>query len=127
MGAETYALADAFDFAFCCKKDLERILEQRIPLQMLTDSKSLFDVITKCSNTSERRLMIDVDAVRTAYLKHEISNFGFLRGPNNPADGLTKPKSCPALIHLMRTGKANFVVEQWVIRRGKMSEETYDS
>ena len=90
---------------------------------MFTDSKSLFDIITKCSNTSERRLMIDLQAVRDAYQSYEISNVGFLRGPNNPADALTKANKCNALNHLLRTGKANFNIEQWVIRKFPVIEE----
>ncbi len=83
---------------------------------MHTDSKSLFDVITKCSKKQERRLMIDLQAVRDAYKAHEISNVGFIRGPNNLADGMTKPFKCDPLNDLLRTGKEIFSVEQWVIR-----------
>ena len=82
---------------------------------MFADSKILFDVITKCFQTQEKRLMIDLQAVRDAYLCQEISNIGFVRGPNNPADGMTKLGNCEPLIHLLRTGKANFQVEQWVL------------
>jgi len=60
--------------------------------------------------------MIDLQAVRNAYSAHEISNIGFLRGPNNPADGLTKIAKCPALVHLLRTGKCNFKIDQWILR-----------
>lgn len=117
LGAETYAFADAFDFSYCAKNDLEQILNKKVPLHIITDSKSLFDVITQCSNTSERRLMIDLEAVREAYESHSISNVGFVRGPNNPADGLTKSGNCPPLIDILKTGLDNSIVEQWVIRR----------
>ena len=50
------------------------------------DSKSLFDVITKCSKTQERRLMINLQAFRDAYAVYDTSNVGFTRGRNNPAD-----------------------------------------
>ncbi len=40
--------------------------------------------------------MIDLEAVRGACKTHEISNVGFIHGPNNPADGMTSPfKSDP--------------------------------
>ena len=67
LGAETYAFTDAYDFAYCAKRDLEKIFKRSIPLAMFTDSKSLFDVNTKWSQTQERRLMIDLQAVRDAY------------------------------------------------------------
>ena len=79
---------------------------------MYTDSKSLFDIITKCSQTQQRRLLSNLQAIRYAYKTHEISNVGFIRSPNNPADGMTKPFKCDPLNNLVRTGKAIFPVEQ---------------
>ncbi len=59
--------------------------------------------------------MIDLQAVRDAYKRHEISNVGFIRSPNNPVDGMSKPSKCTPLHNLLRTGKADFKVDQWVI------------
>lgn len=116
LGAEIYAFADGFDYAFTMKHDLESILGKQVPLQMFTDSKSLFDTLTKSSSTTERCLMIDVQTVRDGYKDHSISKVGFVRGPDNPADGLTRPGKCPPLNHLLLTGLADFPVEQWVVR-----------
>ena len=90
MAVEVYALADAFDAAFIIKHDLERIYDQHLPLVMLKDSKQMFDVITRASHTTEKRLMIDVAAAREAYKRYEISNVGLVRSEHNPADGLTE-------------------------------------
>lgn len=122
LGGEIYAFADALDFAYTTKHDLEAMLDRQIPLQMLTDSKSLFDVITKSSNTSERRLMTDIHSVREAYNKFEISDIGFIRTHNNPADAFTKLGPNDALEHLLRNGRADFEVEQWVLRTKKEKE-----
>ncbi len=46
LSAETYAFSDAYDFAHCAKRDLECILDRTVPLEIHTDSKTLFDVIT---------------------------------------------------------------------------------
>lgn len=116
LGAETYAFADAYDFAYCAIHDLEKILDRLIPLEMHTDSKSLFDVRTKCSQTQERRLVIDLQAVRNAYALQEISNVGFIRRPENPADGLTKIALYGPLESLLRFSKADFKVDTWIIR-----------
>ncbi len=37
----------------------------------------------------------------------------------NSADGMTKLRNCELVIHLSRTGKANFEVKQWVLRLEK--------
>lgn len=47
LGAEVMAFAEAFDSAFVLKKDLEDITQRSVPLAMHTNSRSLFDVITK--------------------------------------------------------------------------------
>lgn len=88
------AFAAAFDYALTMKHELEQLLDKKIPIKMSTDSESLFDVITKSSSTTERRLMIDVQAVRNGYERLETLEFGFER---NPADSFTKVGSCEAL------------------------------
>ena len=60
--------------------------------------------------------MIDLQAFREAYAVHDISNVGFIRGLNNPADGLTKIGRCHPMYHLLLTGRCAFIVEQWVRR-----------
>ncbi len=86
LGGEVYAFADAFDRAYIIKREFQNMLGKSIPLTMFTDSKSLFDVITKCSITTEKRLMIDIKSVREAYDRQEGSDVGFLRSEFNAAD-----------------------------------------
>lgn len=116
MAGEIYAFADAFDKAFVIKYDLERIYRQHLPLVMLTDSKQMFDVITRASHTTEKRLMIDVAAAREAYNRGEISNVGLVRSEHNVVDGLTKPGFCAAVDRVLRTGMDPHPVAQWIIR-----------
>lgn len=73
-----YAFSDAFDAAYILKHDLESILNSKIPMTILTDSKSSFDVITKCTTTSEKHLMIYISFVREAYEKQEISDVAYV-------------------------------------------------
>jgi hypothetical protein len=93
------------------------MLRQTIPLTMLTDSSSLFSVITRSTTTLEKRLMIDLATVRDAYAAQELSDVGLLRHETNPADGLTRAARCPALEDVLDSGKLNFPVEQWVVRQ----------
>jgi len=127
MAGEVYAFADAFDAAYILKHDLERAYGQPLPLVMLTDSKQIFDVITRASHTTEKRLMIDVAAARDAYNKHEISNVGLVKSEHNVADGLTKPGLCPAMEELLRTGVDKNPVQQWIIRSRSKSKSPVDA
>jgi hypothetical protein len=93
---------------------LEGLLCQKVPVTILTDGKSLFDVINRNSATSERRLMIDVSATRQAYEHHEISDVGFIRTSNNPADALTKREYNAALKDILTTGRLDLPIEPYV-------------
>ena len=90
LGAEIYAFADAFDAAHALRSDLKDMLSKEVPLQMYTDSKSLFDVLTKNSSTLEKRMMIYLAASREAYKSGEISEVGHLRSEDNLVDAFTK-------------------------------------
>lgn len=60
--------------------------------------------------------MIDLQAVSNAHENHEISNIWYIKGPNNPADGLTKSAKSYPLNYLLETGKCDRTVEQLVLR-----------
>ena len=116
MGAEVLAFADGFDFAFLLRHDLRGIMKQKLPLAMFTDSDSLFKTIVKSTTTTEKRLMIDVEAAREAYGRQDISDVGWIRSQDNPADGLTKRGRCEPLERFLDTGYLNVPVQQWIIR-----------
>lgn len=97
LGGEVYAFADAFDVPYTVK-DLEAMLGRSVRLQMFTDSKSLFDIITKSSTTTEKRLLIVVKFIREAYGKLKFSDVGFVRSDNNPVDAFRKI-SCNRCLH----------------------------
>ena len=76
---------------------MEFVLRQPILVHILTDSKSVFENISKGSRTSEKRIMLDIYAARQAYKTLEISNKDFVRSSHSLADGLTKYKVQAAL------------------------------
>jgi len=82
------------------------------------DSMQLFEVITRGSHPTEKRLIIDIAAAREAYGRRELFNVGLVASANNPADGLTKVNARPALDALLLTGSNHASVEQWVVRPG---------
>ncbi len=102
MGGDVYAFADGLDYALTLKFDLERIIGKHLPLSMVT--KQLFDVITKNSTATEKKLMIDIETVREAYQDMLLTDVGFLRSPQNPADGLTKVKFSAVLHDIVEKG-----------------------
>eukprot|EP00170_Pyropia_yezoensis_P000148 contig_1145_g149 len=116
MAGEVYAFSAAFDEEFVIRYDLEQLYGCHIPLSLFTDSKKLFDVVTKASHPTEKRLMVDIAAAREAYNRRDISNVGLIASGDNPADPLTKPRGCPALDAILQTGVDRTPEVQWVIR-----------
>jgi len=126
LGAEMYALADGFGYAYCAKMELERVLEQHIPITLLTDSKSLFDEIVTSSIPREKRLFIDLACVRDAYASFEIDTMAHVLTSQNPADAFTKVNSCPALNEILTTGRLTLNVNKWVERTMSTSDMERD-
>lgn len=122
MGAELISFSDMFDTAFTLSQELKQLLPGRnVPVNLFTDSKSLFDVISKGSRTSERRLMIDIASAREGFKNRDISDIGFVRSGHNIADGLTKSMNQSSLMLCLRSSKLNVNPEQWIMRSGRSS------
>eukprot|EP00170_Pyropia_yezoensis_P006154 contig_25038_g6173 len=116
MVGEIYALSAALDEAFIVRNDLEGLYRRHIPLSLFTDSKQVFDVITRATHPTEKRLLIDVAGLRESYKRREVSNLGLVTTENNMADAMTKLKCGSALDCLLKTGIETTPVAQWVIR-----------
>lgn len=116
MAAETIAFAEAFDAAFTTQHTLQKLLQRKVKLQMLTDSKQLFDAITRSTRTKERRLMIDIAAAKESFEKREISDLGLVSTQHMLADCLTKVMHPNQLLQVVSSGKLEHDIEKWVIR-----------
>jgi len=125
LAAEAIAFAEGFDQGFTLKNDLRESLGRDVPLTILTDSKTLFDVITKSSYTQEKRILIDLACAREGYRRFDIDDIGLVSSEENLADGFTKEVNMDRLHAAIRTGKLNTVVKQYVIRsRDDMEQES---
>lgn len=79
LAAEIHALADAADISILVQHDLERLHKRCVSITLLTDSKSLFGIISKETLTLEKRLMIYVRSTREAYDREVVEHFGWIR------------------------------------------------
>lgn len=71
--AETLAMLDASDAAFFLSKMVLEILDlSMLDIHIMTDNKSLFDNIHSSKATSEKRLIVDMSAIREMINKKEI-------------------------------------------------------
>jgi hypothetical protein len=102
--------------AMITRHDLRNLLHRNVFMTILTDSLSLYDVISKPTITAERGLLIDLEAAKAAYAARELEHVCFLRTQYNPADAFTKVKRCPVLEDILPRGKLDHPIEQWISR-----------
>ena len=117
LAAELYAMSAGFDMASCLKSTIEAILKLKLPMEICTDSKSIYDCLVKLGTTQEKRLMVDLMCLRQSYERREITNIQWIDGNSNPADAMTKSKPNSALKELIDTNRLNIKVTQWVERQ----------
>lgn len=125
MAAEVQALVLGFDYAFIVKDLIEEIIGRSIRLEALIDSKTVFNVIAKDGQTAERRLQIDVLALRQSYDIGELDRLAWIPGKDNPADPLTKPvtNTTSPLFSIMTTNKFQTKPQGWAVSHERKSHE----
>jgi hypothetical protein len=116
MAAEAIVLAEGYDAGYALSHSLSEMLSKRVPLTLLTDSKTFCDVVTKASYTRERWILIDLASVREGYRRLDINDIGLMSSAENLAEGLTKETNMTKLCEVVRTGALRLNVKQFVIR-----------
>ncbi|KAM4058244.1 hypothetical protein HRG_014584 [Hirsutella rhossiliensis] len=74
-------------------------------------------IVFKLGTTKEKRLMIDIMALRQSYEKREITDIRWINGADNPADAMTKASPNRALERFIDTNSLTIRVEGYVQRR----------
>lgn len=120
LASELYAMVLGADMAISVSGTLNMIATQLgvgpIPVVICTDSFSLYECMVKLGTTKEKRLMIDIMALRQSYERKEISEIRWIAGDCNPADAMTKSSPNSALRQLIDDNRLKVKVEAWVDR-----------
>lgn len=116
LATEAAALAEAFDLSIVIAKELRNTLNQDVEIDLYTDSKSLFDIITRGSSASNKGLMIDLKALQQAYQRFDIRSIYNIASEFNPADAMTKAVNNATLVKLATQGMIDHPIEQTVHR-----------
>jgi hypothetical protein len=113
-------MVNGFDIGIAIATTLSIITERlrlpTVPLIICTDSYSLYECLVKLGITNEKRVMIDIMALRQSYERREITEIRWIHGENNPADAFTKLSLNCALEHLVDRNELTNRVEGWVQR-----------
>ena len=93
LGAETLAAVDAIDSAYLMSEILKEILsfrkEEKICMELYTDNKSLYDALHTSNLVSDKRLRVDMSALRELSDNGQVQ-FRWIESKNQLADVLTK-------------------------------------
>ena len=111
---ELYAMAAGVNITISISTTLamvtQRLKIEGIPTVVYTDSLSLYKCIVKLRTTKEKRLMIDIMAIRQSYEHRELSKVRQIKGISNPTDTMTKAILNKALRALVNTNSLTIQV-----------------
>jgi hypothetical protein len=93
--------------------DIHRLL----PIIICTDSFSLYECIVKLGTTKEKRLMIDIMALRQMYERRELVEVRWITGASNLVDTITKSAPNRSLQVLIDTNEVDIEMEGWMDRK----------
>ncbi|KAI0995534.1 hypothetical protein K3495_g12645, partial [Podosphaera aphanis] len=120
LASEIYGMVHGVDMAISIGSTLDEILRElklkSIPIIVCTDSYSLYDCLVKLGTTKEKRLMIDIMALRQSYERRELAEVRWVNAEDNLADSMTKSNPNKALQNFVDTNRILVRVEGWVMR-----------
>ncbi len=120
LASELYGMVGGVDLAVAIMTTLRMVTERlrlpTMPLVVCTDSYSLYECLVKLGTTDEKRLMVDVLALRQSYERREIAEIRWISGGDNPADAFTKASPNRALERFIDSNELSIHVEGSVQR-----------
>ena len=76
LASEVYGMSAGVDIVYIIGSTLNMVIKQldlsTIPIVVYTDSYSLYECLVKLGTTKEKRLMIDIMAIRQSYERREL-------------------------------------------------------
>ena len=113
-------MANGVDIAIAISSTINLIAKRlglpQVPIIICTDSLSLYECLVKLGTTKEKRLMIDIMALREAYERGDLTDVRWIDGRDNPADCMTKSGPNAAMEKLINTNEVELRVQGWVNR-----------
>jgi hypothetical protein len=116
--SEIYGIVEDVDMFFAINSTVSMIMKQlrlpTTPIIVCTDSYSLYECLVKLGTTQEKRLIIDIMALRQSYERRELFEIRWINGQDNPADAMIKANPNRALETFVDTNSLRVRIEEWV-------------
>lgn len=123
LASEIYGMVGGVDIAMAIHTTINMVMLQLDlplpPVIVCTDSYSLYECLVKLGTTKEKRLMIDIMALRQSYERRELTEVRWINGQDNPADAMTKATPNKMLEKLLDNNEITVRLEGWVRREEK--------
>jgi hypothetical protein len=123
LASEIYGMVGGVDMALAMNSTIQMIVRQLDipppPIVVCTDSYSLYECLVKLGTTKEKRLMIDIMALRQSYERRELTEVRWINGQDNPADAMTKATPNKMLQEFLDSNEITVRLEGWVKREEK--------
>jgi hypothetical protein len=130
LASEIYGMVGGVDMAIAINTTIKMITKQlgfsQTLIVVCTDLYSLYKCLVKLGTTQEKRLMINIIALRQLYKRREITEIRWINKKDNLADAMTKSTLNKALEKLIDTNQLGVRVEGWVQRKEVNSTEEVD-
>jgi hypothetical protein len=109
LASEVYEIMNEVNIGIALATTLEiiiiRLNQPEIPLVICINSYSLYECLMKFGTTQEKRLMIDILALRQSYERRKIAKIRWIYNRDNPANALIKATANNSLKQLVSTNK----------------------
>lgn len=107
IAAESLALVDAVDEGQFIASLVQEMTDNVVPVICYIDNKSLFENLQSTKAVAEKRLRVDIAALKQMVQRREIT-IKWVSSENQLADGLTKKTaSCHKLVDVIQSGYNN--------------------
>ncbi len=120
LASEIYGIVAGTDLAYVIGLTLAKITNQldlpTTPIVVCTDSYSLYKCLVKLGTIKEKRLIIDIMALRQSYEQRKLYEIRWINSLNNPADAMTKAILNKALETFVSTNQMRVRIKGWVKR-----------
>lgn len=124
LAAKLFTFVDGFNVGYVLVSTLGNVYGRDPSLALYTDSRSLYGLCISFSQTTERRLLINLALIREVYERQDISDVFWIGGRDNSADDLTKPeRDCEVLPKILARNYFQQTAKSWV-HRDEMEVQT---
>ena len=124
MAAEALAMLEGVDSALYIAALLNELIydksEQKIPIHCITDNRSLCDALASNKYVTEKRLRIDIGALKEAIKNNDIEHISWVKTNEQLADSLAKFGA--SLVNLLREGEFDPAVTAYLFSISKSLE-----